>query len=301
MAGAAGPSEVGLEKPRFLGEECFTMAKSYYEDGLPYEDQSQLRAAIRSPWKKALAWYVNKSFNGGVCDLNRHVRRYFEPNPSATVLDVGTGDGDQFLWWAQQIGATRLHAMDAIPNRHQDRIQTTLTALDEAWPYADRFFDVVISSQNIEHIIDTPLYMKECLRVLKPGGYAIIMTENLASWANIGATVMGWMPFSFSNMFGYPLGNRLIWHEGLPKEDFTKFYERKLWGCLGHQRLFTPLALRQLGEHYGFRFEAAFGSAYLPLWGVLSEWFSRLDTTHAHFIGVKLRKPEDAAPHPGAL
>lgn len=42
------------------------MAKGYYADRLPHEDQSQMRAAIRSPWKKALARYVNKSFNGGV-------------------------------------------------------------------------------------------------------------------------------------------------------------------------------------------------------------------------------------------
>ena len=59
-------------------------------------------------------------------------------------------------------------------------------------------------------------------------------------------------------MFGYPLGNKLVWHDGLPKEDGNKFYEKRLWGCLGHQRLFTLLALRQLGERFGFRQEARF-------------------------------------------
>ncbi len=276
------------------------MAKRKHQDGLPYEDQSQFRAAIRAPWKRALAWYVNKAFNGGLCALNRRARRYLEPNPSAVVLDVGTGDGDTLLWWAQRIGSTRLHGMDAVPNRHGDRIQTTLTALDRVWPYADSMFDVVICSQNIEHIIDTPLYMMECHRVLKPGGYALVLTENLASWANIAATVMGWMPFSSTNMFGYPLGNRLIWHDGLSKEDLSRFYDAKLWGCLGRQRLFTPLALRQLCQRYGLECETQFGAGCLPLWGFASEWVSRLDHTHAHFIGIKLRKPKEGSARPVA-
>jgi hypothetical protein len=125
---------------------------------------------------------------------------------------------------------------------------------------------------------------------LKPGGYAIVLTENLASWANIFATVMGWMPFSFTNMFGWPVGNRLVWHQKLQKEDLSGFYEKKIWGCLGHQRLFTPLALRQIGERYGFLPEAGFGAGYLPLWGRLSNWMSKVELVHPHFIGIKWRK-----------
>lgn len=267
------------------------MAKKHYPDGLPYEDQSDLRKAIRSPWKRALAWYVNQGFNGGLCALNRRVREYLEPNSEAEVLDVGTGDGETYLWWAKHIGSARLHSMDALPGAHPEKIHSVRTALDEAWPLEDAIFDVVISSQNIEHIIDTPLYLRECYRVLKPGGYAIFLTENLASWANIGATVMGWMPFSFSNMFGYPMGNRLIWHQGLPKEDLSEFYRKKLWGCLGHQRLFTLSALKDLGERHGFVVEAWFGEGYLPFWGALSRVLARLDAHHCHFIGIKLRKP----------
>lgn len=268
------------------------MPKAYDIDGLPYENQDDLRKKISSPVKRLLAWYVNQTFNGGLHALNRKARNYLEQNEKAAVLDVGTGDGDLLLWWAKAIGTKDLHAMDAIPNAHGDKIKTHLTPLDQKWPLPDETYDVVISSQNVEHIIDTPLYFKECYRVLKPGGYVVMLTENLASWANIGATVLGWMPFSFSNMFGYSFGNKLIWHEGLPKEEFTEFYEKKLWGCLGHHRLFTHLALQHLAERYGFNFEARFGAGYLPFWGTLSSIFSNLDPRHAHFIGVKLRKPK---------
>jgi SAM-dependent methyltransferase len=266
------------------------MAKKLNSDGQPYEDQESLRSQISTPFKQFLAWYVNKTFNGGLLALNKRTCDFLEPNSNATVLDVGTGDGETFLWWGKIIGSTTLHAMDAIENKHKDAIKTFIASLDEKWPVQSNFYDVVISSQNIEHIIDTPLYMNECNRVLKPGGYFIILTENLSSWANIFATIMGWLPFSFSNMFGYPFGNKLIWHASLPKEDFSEFYEKKLWGCLGHQRLFTPLALRHLGEKYGFRFEKNFAGGYLPFWGLISKWLCRMDPIHAHFIGIKLRK-----------
>lgn len=267
------------------------MPKSFHNDGLPYENQAALRAAIRPSWKKLLAWYVDRVFNGGLAALNRRMKCFLEPDPSAVVLDVGIGDGDLLLWWARYIGTSHLYGIDAIPNQHADKIKTAIAPLDQPWPYTDRFFDVVISSQNIEHIIDTPLYLNECRRVLKEGGYAIILTENLASWANIAGTMMGWMPFSLTNMFGEPIGNKLVWHQGLPKGDFDKFYSERLWGCIGHQRLFTPLALRHLAERHGFVCEANFGAGYLPFWGIVSEWLSKCDATHSHFIGVKLRKP----------
>jgi SAM-dependent methyltransferase len=267
------------------------MPRKFHPDGLPYQDQSDLRAQIHSPWKRFFAWYVNQAFNGGFDEINRKIRGYFEPNPSAAILDVGTGDAELLLWWADRIGSRDLHALDAITNPHGDRVKTILAPLDGKWPLDDARFDVVISSQNIEHIIDTPLYLDECRRVLKPGGYVVLATENIASWANIAALLCGWMPFSLTNMFGYPLGNRLIWHDNLPKEDLSRFYREKLWGCLGHQRLFTPLALRQLGERHGFRHEASFGAAYLPFFGALSRFFSWLDPRHCHFIGIKMRKP----------
>ncbi len=238
-----------------------------------------------------LACYVNKVFNGGLSDLNRRARELLEPNSSAAVLDLGTGDAETFLWWAEHIQSRDLHALDAVPNDHSDRIKTIITSLEQKFPFDDNSFDCVTSSQNIEHIVDTPLYLAEIQRILKPGGYAVILTENLASWANIAALVCGWLPFSSTLMFGYSFGNRLIWHDSLPKTDMSRFYKEKIWGCLGHQRLFTPFALKQISERHGFRCEAVFGAGYAPLFGVLSRWLSRLNPAHCHFIGVKLRKP----------
>jgi SAM-dependent methyltransferase len=45
-------------------------------------------------------------------------------------------------------------------------------------PYQDNSFDSVVSFQVIEHIQDDILFLKEILRVLRPGGVALVTTPN---------------------------------------------------------------------------------------------------------------------------
>jgi methionine biosynthesis protein MetW len=52
-----------------------------------------------------------------------------------------------------------------------------LTAL----PYRDKFFDLVIAGEIIEHIFDTDFFLKEIHRILKLKGKLIISTPNVAS------------------------------------------------------------------------------------------------------------------------
>jgi SAM-dependent methyltransferase len=51
-------------------------------------------------------------------------------------------------------------------------------------PMPDHTYDVIIAGEIIEHLVDTDSFAQEIHRVLKPGGYAIITTPNLASWYN---------------------------------------------------------------------------------------------------------------------
>ena len=41
-------------------------------------------------------------------------------------------------------------------------------------PFPDNFFDVIVSSHVLEHIENDVLCIKECARVLKPGGELIL-------------------------------------------------------------------------------------------------------------------------------
>ncbi len=48
-------------------------------------------------------------------------------------------------------------------------------------PFADKFFHLIAAGEIIEHIYDTDFFLRELKRILKPGGYLLISTPNIAS------------------------------------------------------------------------------------------------------------------------
>lgn len=63
-------------------------------------------------------------------------------------------------------------------------------------PFADGVFDTVVCSETLEHIFAPDLLLAEILRVLKPGGRAILTVPNLHSFRNRFDMLVGkWTPF----------------------------------------------------------------------------------------------------------
>ena len=52
-----------------------------------------------------------------------------------------------------------------------------------ALPFAAGSFDLVLSHAVIEHVADAPLYLRECARVLAPGGHVYLSTAPYLSFA----------------------------------------------------------------------------------------------------------------------
>ena len=52
-----------------------------------------------------------------------------------------------------------------------------------ALPFRDGVFDLVLSHAVIEHVADAPLYLRECGRVLAPGGHMYLSTSPYLSFA----------------------------------------------------------------------------------------------------------------------
>lgn len=55
---------------------------------------------------------------------------------------------------------------------------TVAQAMCEVLPYGDNAFDLVLSHEVLEHVIDDRLAASELVRVLKPGGRAVIFVPN---------------------------------------------------------------------------------------------------------------------------
>jgi 2-polyprenyl-3-methyl-5-hydroxy-6-metoxy-1,4-benzoquinol methylase len=57
--------------------------------------------------------------------------------------------------------------------------------ISHKWQVPDNYFDVVLAGEVIEHVLDTDLFLKRCFDALSPGGYLLLTTPNLSSFANL--------------------------------------------------------------------------------------------------------------------
>jgi SAM-dependent methyltransferase len=214
----------------------------------------------------------------------RNMLALLDERPGGAFLDVGCDDGARTLSFARAAGSDRIHGVEIVPERAAlaagRGIEVVAADLNRRLPYDDETFDVVCSNQVIEHLADTDTFVAELRRILRPGGFAVTSTENLASWHNVLALVPGWQPFSLTNVSRQRLGlgNPLAIHraaDGLELESWQ------------HLRVFAHRGLRELFEVHGFQVERLLGAGYYPLPGRLA----RVDPRHAAFLTVKSRKP----------
>ena len=110
---------------------------------------------------------------------------------SGRVLDAGCGGGGMPLSFAEE--ADSVAAIDLV-NRFgdagvrlaQERDRRNLHFLQadgQALPFRDGAFDWVFSHAVIEHVADAPKYLRECARVLRPGGRMYLSTAPYLSFA----------------------------------------------------------------------------------------------------------------------
>jgi SAM-dependent methyltransferase len=120
------------------------------------------------------------------------------------VLDLGSGDGG-FTEEIARIGATPIGvdvaqaALDRARAGHPD-IDFRLAPIDGPLPFDDGSFDVVWSSEVIEHVADTARWLSEVRRVLVPRGRLLVTTP---SHGRLRVAVSGVEAFSD------PLGDHL--------------------------------------------------------------------------------------------
>jgi 2-polyprenyl-3-methyl-5-hydroxy-6-metoxy-1,4-benzoquinol methylase len=106
-----------------------------------------------------------------------------------TVVDVGCGTGRLCAMLAGL--ATVYTGVDAV--RHSGfpgAAPLLLADLNrEAVPLADRSADVAISLETIEHLENPRAFVRELVRILKPGGWLVVSTPNNRSLVSLGALV----------------------------------------------------------------------------------------------------------------
>lgn len=204
---------------------------------------------------------------------------------AGTVLDCGCDNGAFTVELARAAGAGRMLGIEvdesSAAQAEARGVEVAIGDLNQRFPLEGNSVDTVVLNQVIEHLVDTDNLLFEVRRVLRPGGIVLISTENLASWPNIASLLVGWQPFSSTNMSALRLGvgNPLAAHRGEPGVPKAML----------HLRLFAPKGLVELFRLHGFLVEKLAGVGYYPLTGRAASLFARLDPRHAAFSVLKAR------------
>ncbi|KXW55834.1 class I SAM-dependent methyltransferase [Ferrovum sp. PN-J185] len=98
------------------------------------------------------------------------VRKFIAPN--SRILEIGAGTGDQALMFFND--GFKVSAIDVGGSVYKaDRVFDVLDYDGISIPFPTAYFDVVYSSNVLEHCTNLPSLHKEIKRVLKPGGVVI--------------------------------------------------------------------------------------------------------------------------------
>lgn len=129
------------------------------------------RAANASEaWGQPLR-YISRALRTGISDaiLRSGLK------PGMRVLDFGCADRPYLSLFAESceyVGA------DLAGNANAQ----VLINADGTLPLEDGTFDLVLSTQVLEHAASPAVYLRECARVLKPGGKLVLSTHGIMVW-----------------------------------------------------------------------------------------------------------------------
>lgn len=103
--------------------------------------------------------------------------------PAAAAIDIGSGPGHLSFRLAQRFeevtavdpSASMLQTLaEEAARRGAARIATRV-ARAESLPFPEHSFDVVATRFSAHHWLDVPRALQECRRVLRPGGYLLVL------------------------------------------------------------------------------------------------------------------------------
>jgi SAM-dependent methyltransferase len=97
--------------------------------------------------------------------------RELDTTRQATVLDYGCGASP----YRSLFQACEYRRADILPSLECEY----LISPDGTVPESSSMFDVILSTQVLEHVRDPRLYLAECFRLLKPGGILALSTHGL--------------------------------------------------------------------------------------------------------------------------
>jgi ubiquinone/menaquinone biosynthesis C-methylase UbiE len=178
-----------------------------------------------------------------------------------TILDIGCGTGFFSAKLNTLYPKSRIYGIDIshkalrYAKQKYKNIYFKWADAEKKLPYPDNYFDLVVSGEHIEHIVDTDNYLSEINRVMNDRGYLLLTTPNLASWYNRIFLLLGKQPYKTEASYRRTLPIFSLFGYTFPENLSTP--------AVGHIRIMTLDMLEKLLNYYGFSIESKLGRTML--------------------------------------
>ena len=121
-----------------------------------------------------------------------------------SVLDCGSGSGHerQATFGARGLADPHFHYIglewgrEAVEAGRAAGLDLREADLNKPLPFASETHDCVIAYSVVEHLLMPCAFLRECHRVLKPGGRLVVLTPNISTYFTALQLLAGKMPSS---------------------------------------------------------------------------------------------------------
>lgn len=233
--------------------------------------------------------------------------RLFEKNANAVLVDAGCWDGRNTVEYGKSVGTHKLIGLEVVQSAakkaNERSVRVVIADLNRKIPLKSDTADVVVANHVIEHLYIVDAFVEELYRILKPGGYLVLGTPNLASWHNVFALFVGRQPYSGPTVqlhataaAANPATMDADISSQLRKEKNLRLLSEvenkaEAESALGHIVVLTYKTLIRLLSSKGFVIEESRGFGYHPFPPVIAKALAKIDKAHSHYVLVKARKP----------
>ncbi|MBN1870932.1 MAG: class I SAM-dependent methyltransferase [Candidatus Omnitrophica bacterium] len=147
------------------------------------------------------------------------------------ILDIGCGPRGSLEWASmahERVGLDPL-AKEYLKLGADKHAMTYIDAPSEQIPFSDQHFDIVCSFNSLDHVFDVHQTLKEIKRIVKPGGYFLLIVEVNHSSTPTEPIVLGWDivetlsdDFEILDVKQFEIGNHSIYNQILQNNVFDK-------------------------------------------------------------------------------